>query len=132
MNISNYLRNKLLDKAISGTDFVPAANLFIRAFSTILTADGAGTEITNAGYAPLEAPNNLTNFPASVAGAKSNALRLDGSAATENWANILAFGIFDAATGGNLYFYQNLNDPLVIESGQNFYFDASDVAFLMQ
>lgn len=132
MNISNYLRNKLLDKAISGTDFAPSANLFIRAFSTVLTAAGAGTEITNAGYAPLEVANNSANFPESVNGAKSNALRLDGSAATEDWANILAFGLFDAETGGNLYFYQNLDVAMTIASGQNFYFDAGDIVWSLQ
>lgn len=132
MNISNYLRNKLLDKAVGGADFTPAANLFVRAFSTVLTAAGAGTEISNAGYAAIEVPNNFTNFPAAVNGAKSNALRLDGDAATENFADILAFGLFDAASGGNLYFYDNLDAPLAIENGQNFFFDAGDISFLFQ
>ena len=132
MNISNFLRNKLLDKAVGGTDFAPAANLYVRAFSTVLSADGAGVEITNAGYAPVSVPNNPANFPAAVAGEKANALRLDGAAATENFADILAFGLFDSAVGGNLYFYQNLAAPLVIEAEQNFYFDAGDVSFLFE
>ena len=128
-NISTYLRNKLLDKAVGAVDFTPAVNLYFRAFSTVLTAAGAGTELDGDGYEALEVENNPTNFPAAASGAKSNAVRFDFAPATADWDDILAIGVFDASSGGNLYYYQNLEDPLVILETENIYFDIGDIDF---
>ncbi|HEY0048191.1 MAG TPA: hypothetical protein VGB68_02820 [Pyrinomonadaceae bacterium] len=129
LNISNYLRNKLLDKAVSGTNFTPGANLFIRLFTTPLDRDAVGTELDNLGYTPLQVANNLTTFPAASSGAKANAVRFDFEPAEEDWNPILSIGIFDASTAGNLYFYQNLDDALQIDDEQNLYFDIGDIQF---
>ncbi|HEX8248963.1 MAG TPA: hypothetical protein VF599_12370 [Pyrinomonadaceae bacterium] len=132
LNISNFLRNKLLDKAVSGTNFTPATNLFIRLFTTTLDRDAVGTELDNLGYTPLQVTNNLTNFPAASAGAKENAVRFDFDPAEEDWDPVLAVGLFDASSGGNLYFYQNLDDALQIDDEQNLYFDIGDISFSLE
>lgn len=128
-NISNFLKNKMLDKAIGGVDFVPASSLWLRAYTTPLNASGVGTELASNGYAPLEFPNNSTNFPNAVNGAKSNNVRFDFEPAEENWDLIESFGFWDAESGGNLYFYQNLAEPVQVNETQNLYFDSGDIDF---
>ncbi len=129
MNISNYLRDKVADKIIGAVNFTTAPTLYIRLFSTVLTAAGTGTEIAQPSYAAKLIDNNLTNFPLSAAGAKANAVRFDFAAAAENWSPILAVGLFDAATGGNLYFYDNLTASITIASGEILFFDIGDIGF---
>ena len=128
-NISTFLKDKLLDKAVGAINFTPSATLYIRLFSTVLTAAGAGTELANPSYAAKAIDNNLTVFPLSAGGLKSNAVRFDFAVAAENWSVIRAVGLFDAATGGNLYFYDNLTTPLTISSGENLFFDVGDFDF---
>ena len=126
MNIGNYLRNSILNETIAGTGFVPADTLEIRLFSTTLTAAGVGTEITNAGYARKTISNDTTNFPTSTSGTKTNALRIDIDAATEDWDDVLAVGLFDE--DDNLYFYENFPSAISILNGQNLFFDAGDIS----
>lgn len=129
MNISTFLRNKILDKTIGAVNFTSSPTLWIRLFSTDLTAAGTGTELANPSYAAKQIDNNLTNFPLSVDGAKANAVRFDFAVAGENWTAIEAVGLFDAQTGGNLYFFENLAAPIAIETGENLFFDIDDIQF---
>ena len=131
-NFSIYLKNKMLDKAVGAANFTPAPTLWIRLFSTVLTATGAGTELSNPSYQPIGIPNDAATFPLAANGTKSNAVRFDFAAAAENWANILSVGLFDSETGGNLYFYNNLNAPITIEAAQSLYFETGDLAFEIQ
>ena len=130
MNISNYLRNRLLDEAIGGVNFVPAATLEIRLFSTTLDRDGAGTQLTNLGYAPFSFDNNTTNFPLTVLGTKENAVQFEFPEAEEDWDDILSVGIFD--TDDNLYFFQNYSSPKTVDSGQIWTYSAGEISFDFQ
>lgn len=125
--IGNYLRDKLLNEAVGAVAFAPAATLEIRLFSTVLTAAGAGTEISNAGYARQTINNDTSFFPASTSGAKTNAVRVDFDDATEDWLDILAVGLFDA--GDNLYFFMNLDAPVSISETFHLFFDIGDLSF---
>lgn len=127
LNISNYLRNALLDEAIGGVNFTPAATLEIRLFSTTLDRDGAGTQLTNLGYAPVSVTNNTTNFPLADEGAKENAVQFEFPEAEENWDDILSVGIFD--TSDNLYFYQNYGSPKTVENGQIWTYAPGEMTF---
>ena len=128
-NISTYLKNKLLDKCVGAVNFTPAATLWIRLFSTDLTVAGTGTELSNPSYQALEIGNDTTTFPLAASGAKANAVRFDFDAAEEDWTAIEAVGLFDAETGGNLYFFENLTAPIAVETGENLYFDIGDIEF---
>jgi hypothetical protein len=127
--IGNYLRDKLLNEAIGAVAFAPAATLEIRLFSTVLTAAGVGTEIANAGYSRRTINNDTTMFPASTTAAKTNAVRIDFDDASEDWDDILAVGLFDAAN--NLYFFKNLDAPVSIADTFHLFFDIGDLSFTL-
>lgn len=111
MSKSTYLANAILDEILGATNWTPPATVYLGLYSTAPTGYGTGgTEFTSGaepGYARLAVTNNATNFPAASGGSKSTgvgqtfATNSGGSA----WANAVAFGIFDASSGGNLLGY---------------------------
>jgi hypothetical protein len=80
----------------------------------------AGTELTGNGYA-----RQLTTFDVPSAGATvSNVAVSFGAASGNNWPTVVAFGIVDASSSGNILFYKSISgrniqigDELVIDSG---------------
>lgn len=127
LNISNYLRNALLDECVGGVPFMPDDTLRIRLFSTTLTRDGVGTELSGDGYAYVEIDNDTTNFPLSDDGAKANAVQFDFPTATADWDAISSVGIFD--TDGNLYFYQNYSSPKYVLESQIWTYSPGEITF---
>lgn len=107
---SDYLENKLLDHVFSATSFTPPATLYVALFTATPSDSGGGTEVTGGSYARVSVTNNLTNFPAASGGAKSNGTAISFVPATADWGNCVAFGIFDASSGGNLITWAWLTD----------------------
>ena len=115
---SNHTANKILNAEFGGQSYTPPANLYIRAFSTVLTAAGVGSEISVDGYEALAIPNNETNFPEPTARTVQNAVQFETSVFEED-CTILSFGIWSAATGGNLLYYANFaGTPIEVLAGQ--------------
>ena len=113
-SFSTYLEKKLLDSCFGATAFTPAATLYFAAFTVSPTPAGGGTEVTGLGYARVPVTNNTATFPAATGGApstKTNGASIIMAAATGLWssgANVVSWGLFDAATGGNLYVFGDL------------------------
>lgn len=127
MNISNFLRNALLDASVGGVPFEPSETLEIRLFSTALDRDGVGTELSGDGYAPVEVDNDTTSFPLAADGAKENALQFEFATATADWDPIAAVGIFDA--DDNLYFFQNYSSPKFVLEDQIWTYSPGEITF---
>lgn len=97
--------------------------LYLAAFTAAPSHSGGGTESSRTGYARVNIPQNLTNWPAAsgsgttqIANAIAQAFASLGGSGTETW---VAWGIFDASSGGNLWFWGPLVAPyqLVVGSG---------------
>lgn len=114
---SDYLENKLNDHVLGGPDYVRPATVYIALYTAAPSDTGGGTEVTGGSYARLAVTNNATNWPASAAGLKSNGILLQFVQATASWGTIVAFGVFDAATGGNLLYWATLTANKTIDSG---------------
>lgn len=100
---TNYLKNKLGDHAFRNVSYTPPATVYLAAFSVKPALDGTGgTELTN-GTAPGYARVAMT-FAAFVAGVADNSivLNLPANSSGSNWPEIVAWGVFDALTAGNL------------------------------
>lgn len=102
---SDYLENKLLDLAIGGVAFSPAATLYAALFTTAPSDAGGGSEFS--GVARVAITNNTTNFPSAAGGAKSNGVAIAFAPASAA-GTVEAVGLFDAASGGNLYGWAEL------------------------
>jgi hypothetical protein len=112
MSASNYLARKFVDLALGGQALSAPATVYFAAFSAPPDDSGSGTELAGNGYARVPITNNLTNWPAAsgaLAAAKSNGTAIAFPTATANWASpVVAWGIFDASSSGNLLYWGHM------------------------
>lgn len=80
-----------------GVAHVSAESYEMRLFSDVVGLDGAGTELTTGGYAPVEFDNNSTNFPIADSSddIKQNANVIQTDVFTEDSPAIRSVGFFD-------------------------------------
>lgn len=101
---SDYLENAFLDAWYgSGSP----ASIWVALYTVAPTDAGGGTEVSTSdwtNYARIETTNNSTNWPAAVAGVKSNGVAIGfGTAIVINPTTVVAFALFDAVSGHMLH-----------------------------
>lgn len=114
---SDYLENRVLDHFLGGVASTAPATVYIALFTAAPTDAGGGTEVSGGSYARVAVTNNATNWPAASAGAKANGTAITFPAPTANWGVVVAFGIFDAATAGNLYYWGAITPNKTVNNG---------------
>ncbi len=126
---ADYLENKLNDHVLGGPDFVRPATVYVALYTATPSDTGGGTEVSATGtaYARLAVTNNATNWPASAAGLKSNGTVLEYAQATASWGTVVAFGIFDAVTAGNLLYWATLTTSKLFDIGDVARFAVGDI-----
>ena len=118
--MTHYLANSMANAVLRNTTYTSPANVYATLYSTAPTPSTAGTELTGNGYA-----RQLTTFDAPAAGAAtSNVAVTFGAATGNNWPTVVAVGIVDSSSSGNILFYKpisarniKIGDSLVIDSG---------------
>lgn len=126
-SFSNYLEDEILDHIFGGADFTRPSPVFVALYTATPSDTGGGTEVTGGSYARVSVTNNATNFPASSGGAKSNGTEIAFTPATANWGTVVAFGILDASTNGNLLCWGDVTPNKAINSGDTAKFAAGDL-----
>lgn len=127
--MSNYLENKLVDLILRGQAFSAPANVYVGLFTTDPTDAGGGTEVSGGSYARVALSGALaswagtqsagsTSASSGTGGVTSNNAAITWAAApTANWGTVTHFGIFDAATTGNLLIHGALTASKTINNG---------------
>src|SRR4051812_19916737 len=122
---SDYLENKVLDSVFSNAAFPSNATLYFALFTAAPSDAGGGTEVAGGSYARKAVTNNATNFPAAAGGSKSNGTDIVFANPTANWGTIVAFGVYDASTAGNLLYWGSVTSIVVNNGDTPVQFDAS-------
>ncbi|MBP7949016.1 MAG: hypothetical protein KA004_05125 [Verrucomicrobiales bacterium] len=125
MCISNYLRKKILDLSLGAQAFSFPGTVYLALYTVAPNASGGGSEVSGNAYARVAVTNNNTNWPDSVLGTGEKYLGVAQSFTTATgggWGSIVAVGIFDAASNGNLLYYGSLTTPVSIGAGDIFRF----------
>ena len=118
--MTNYLANAVANAVLRNTSYTSPASVYATLYSVAPTASTSGTELTGNGYA-----RQLTTFSAPSAGAATSNVAVTFGAATGNaWPTVVAFGIVDSSSSGNILFYKTISgrnikvgDTLIIEAG---------------
>jgi hypothetical protein len=118
---SDYLEVELRKHIFRTGSFVKPTTIYVGLYTVTPSDAGGGTEVTGGSYAravsgtsaPLDA--NWTAASA-VDGITTNAVDVTFPAPTANWGNVVAFGIFDALTAGNLLVWGPLTTPKTINA----------------
>lgn len=117
---STYLKNKILDHELGTAAYTKPTAVYVALFKVAPTDTGGGTEVTGGSYA-----RKAITFSAASNGATSNSADVTFPTATANWGNIVAVGLFDASTAGNLLMWKGITTE-VINTGNIFKFLAGD------
>lgn len=129
--MSDYLENKLIDFVFRGQTYTPPTNTWIGLLTTGTSDANTGqVEVSGGAYARVRVPASMTSWSATDSSSSSGSASTGTSGTTynlgaitfpvptgANWGVITAFGMYDAASGGNLLFYGNLTTPKTVNNG---------------
>lgn len=119
---SDYLEDKILNHVLRNTAYTSPTTVYLGVLTVTPSDTAAGTEVSGNAYArqaiTCSAPSG--NSPSTCT---NSADILFPVATPSNWGAIVAFGIYDALTAGNLLYWGalsvtiNANDQLKIAAG---------------
>lgn len=132
MSFSDFLENEVLDQIFGASAYAAPATLYIALSSTTPTdAGGNFTEPPAGSYARVAVTNNLTNWPAAVAGSKSNGAAILFPEATGTWPTVTHFGVYDAPSGGNYLAGGALGASKTVYAGNQLQFSIGALTFTL-
>jgi len=122
MSKSNFLEDAVLNYVLRGVAMPAfAAGLHVALFTVAPTDAGGGTEVTGGAYAraALTRVAGSWSVPADNSGVQrsTNAAAITFASPTAGWGTVVAVGLMDAATAGNLAYWSSLGTPRAINSG---------------
>ena len=125
-NASNFLRTQIGTEFLNlGSGTLPST-LYIGLFTVAEDATGtAGTEVSGGGYARKQIA--ASQFADNGTGTFTLSNAQEFVTATGSWGTVVGMGIFDAATSGNLLFFDTITQSKTIATGDAFRFNASSI-----
>ena len=110
--MSDYLELEVLDHILGTGAYTMPTTVYVGLSTGSFNDDNSGTELTGNNYA-----RKSISFGAAASGTASNDAAVEFSAATGSWGTVSHFGLFDAASSGNLLIHGSLTASKVIEAG---------------
>lgn len=125
---SNYLENKLIDFIFRGQSYTPPGTIYVGLLTAAPTDAGGGTEVSGGSYARVAVLGSLntwagtqsagsTTASSGTGGTTSNNGAITFPAPTANWGTVTHFGLYDAASAGNLLYWAALTTSKTINNG---------------
>ena len=133
-NASDYLEGQIRAHIFRTATFTKPTALWIALFTVTPSDSGGGTEVTGGSYARVNLPPLDANWtaPDATGGLTDNAVAITFATPSANWGVVVAFGIFDASSAGNLYVWGPITPNKTINNGDpapSFAIGALDVTF---
>ena len=128
--LSNYLENKLVDQLFRGQAYSFPATLYVGLLTAAPSDSSSGTEVSGGSYARVAVTSSLANWAGTQAanstsassgtsGTTSNNNAIEWADPTADWGTITHFGIFDAATSGNLLVWGAMTTARLVANGDS-------------
>jgi hypothetical protein len=121
---SDYLEDKVLEHVFGGNAYTAPGTLYVALYTVAPTDTGGGTEVSGGAYVRQSGAFTVSGTNPTTA---SNTSAIEYPTATADYGTVVAVGIFDASSSGNLLAYANLTSSKVVSSGDVFRFNASDL-----
>lgn len=109
-NLSNYLENKLLDHFLGTTSYTMPSPVYVGLYTVAPSDSTSGTEVSGGSYARQTAA-----FSGASSGATSNSANIDFTNMPS--CTVVAIGISDALSGGNLLVWGTLTANKSLDAG---------------
>lgn len=121
MSLSNTFETTTLQWLFTTTSVTRPTSWFLALYTVAPTDTGGGTECSGTSYA-------RQSFTMTVSGdTATNGANIEYAVAGSSWGTLVAVGIFDALSGGNLIAYGNLTTSKAIDTGDVFRIPAGDL-----
>jgi hypothetical protein len=109
---TNYLESKLLDHVLNNTSYTSPTTVYVGLFTVAPTDGTSGTEVSGGSYA-----RQVLSVSTASDGVVTSDADVTFPQATASWGNIVALGIHDADSSGNLLMYTDLTTSKTIDEG---------------
>lgn len=137
--MSDYLENKLIDQLFRGQTAPATSTLYVGLLTAAPSDAGGGTEVSGGAYARVAVASSLANWAGTQSAGSSTASSGTGGQTSNNtaitfptptagWNTVTHFGIYDAATGGNLLFWGALTIAKTINEADTVTFPAASLS----
>ena len=120
-SFSDYLENAVLDYVFRNTGTPTSATVHLALYTVTPSDTGGGTEVSGNGYA-----RQTVAFDAASGGAITNTAAESFTASGGAFGTVVAVGIFDAATSGNLLAWDGITSATVAD-GDTLTFPIGDI-----
>lgn len=120
-DFSNYLEDAVLNHVFGGDAYTSPSSVYLALYTTAPTDAGGGTQVSGNGYARQE-----ITFDAADSGEVTSTSPVSFTASGGSFGTIVAVGVFDASTGGNLLAWKAIT-PVTINDTDTLTFPAGDI-----
>lgn len=121
MSFSNYLETKVLEHVFGGTAYTAPTTKYLALYTVAPGEAGGGTEVSGGSYARQACAFTVSGNLA------TNTAAVEWPTASASWGTVVAVGVLDAVSAGNLMTYANLTNSKTIASGDVFRIPAGDL-----
>lgn len=137
--MSDYLENKLVDQLFRGQSAPTTTTLYVALLTAAPSDSGGGTEVAGGSYARVAVTSSLANWAGTQSSGSTTVSSGTGGQTSNNgaitfptpsagWGTVTHFGIYDAASGGNLLFWGSLTIAKTINQDDTVTFPAASLS----
>ncbi len=110
MAITYYSSARLLDFNFGGTSYTVPTTYHFGLSTTTIQIDGSGaSEPSGGAYARVALTNNKTNWGTASNASLANSTAVQFTESTASWGTITYVGVWDASSGGNIWWFDVLS-----------------------
>jgi len=120
-SFSDYTENRVLDHLFRAVASTAPATVYLALFTVAPTDAGGGTQVSTGGYA-----RQAITFGAASGGAIANTVAVSFTASGAAYGAVVAVGIFDALTVGNMLAWAPITSATV-NDGDTLQFPIGDI-----
>ena len=129
MGASDYLEEKILDHVFRLATFTAPTSLYVALFTAAPSDSGGGTEVSGNAYARVQVTNDNTTWSRTNS-TVSNIIAITFAAPSPStWGTVTHYGVFDAASAGNLIDWGALTNSRSTSVGVALSFSAGLITF---
>lgn len=111
---TDYSEDLVLDWLLTAGAATRPTAWYVALYTVAPTDTGGGTEVSGGSYARQTVAFSVSGTSPATA---TNSADIEFPEATANWGTVVAAGVFDASTGGNLLAYSNLTTSKAVSTG---------------
>lgn len=124
-SFSDYTEDAVLDHVFRNVALTSPTAVYLALYTVTPSDAGGGTEVTGGGYA-----RQAITFGAASGGSMSNTVAVSLTASGAPFGDVVAIGIHDAATAGNLLAWDGIT-PATIGDGDTINFGIGNITITL-